>query len=221
MPGPLDYLKKGASKALTPLISQEAADPYINAVDSRRTTENQDMFDPNSMLGKVEGVGQRLQTHLGGFGAGSMNAMRGMTSPAEIAANLSPFGGTALRALRGASGIAKGAGAMAKAARPTLDLIEPSVVKQVAPAMDDVNSLIGDLQRNLSRVPNKRPVPADTGRFVDEVQSDWQGLGGQLPEFTPRGGEGIYNAGRNMANQAGGAMDGLYQELMRKFNFGR
>lgn len=211
MPGPLDMLKRGFNMATTPLIDKETVDPYANAVDVPRL--NKPHFDPSSMLGKAESFGQGAQARLGGFGAGAMEGMRGMTSPLDIAGALFP----AIKGLRVGAGAAKAAGRLA----PTLDLVEGPIIKQVAPAADDVADLIGDMQRNMARVPTSKAKQA--GRFVEEVQSDWHGpnaapvaetLGERAAEFTPVGGEAIYNAGRG-ATQSSDAMESLYQHLMR------
>lgn len=159
MPNPLEILKKMGSWASTPMVDEESIAPIQDAIDS-------------PSLDRSPGMA-RLQ----GFGAGAIEGLRGMTSPMNLAMSAIP----ALGALRGA-------GRVAKAAGPTLDLVEPSVIKQVAPAMDDVDSLIGDMQRNLARVPNRRP-PMET-------------LGEQAAEFTPRGGEGIYNVARQHGSGA-------------------
>ena len=116
-----------------------------------------------------------MEARMRGFGAGALQGLAGLTTPMNIGMAALPAAGAMMRG-----------GQAAKRLAPTLDLIDTPMPKQVAPAMDDVNSLIGDLRRNLAKVPNKRPA-MDT-------------LGESVAEFTPVGGEGMYNAGQG-ANQ--------------------
>lgn len=160
MAGPLDYLKKGWQVANTPLVN---ADQTADAIDSPSVERSPGMA--------------RLQ----GFGAGALQGLAGLSTPLNIAGMMA---GPAMGALKGVSRM----GQMAQKAAPTLDLIDTPIPKQIMPSMDDANSLIGDLQRNLARVPSKRPAPMDT-------------LGESLPEFTPMGGEGLYNAGKGVNQQ--------------------
>ncbi len=191
MPGPLDMLKRGFSAATKPIVQT----PYEDQIDAPRLDEN--YLDPNSMLGKAETFGRGMNAQIRGGLAGAAQGVRESFNPLSIGTSMLPFIGGAARGMMGA-------GRAAKAAGPTLDLVEPSVVKQVAPAMDDVDSLIGDMQRNLAKVPNRaQPAP------------HMETLGESAAEFTPMGGEGLYNAGRGAMNQNPDAMESLYQHLMR------
>ena len=176
MPGPLDLLKKGFNFATTPLVDEETIQPY------------QDMMDAPTLERSP------MEARFRGFGAGALEGLRGMTTPMDLA-GMAAGGAGALASRFGR------AGRVATRMAPTLDVIEDVPVQQIAPAMDDVDSLLGDLQRNLAKVPNKRPNPMDT-------------LGEVNPEFTPRGGEGIYNVGRQVP--ARNPMDGFYQQMMTK-----
>ncbi len=165
MPNPLDYLKKLGSAAITPLVDEDTIAPYQDALDA--PSEQRSPFE----------------AQLRGFGAGAMEGVRRMTSPLEMG-SMMLGGGAAFAGLRGAGRAGQAISRLA----PTMDLIEPSVVKQVAPAMDDVSSLIGDMQRNMARIPSKRPpMPA---------QAQGNAFGRQAPsaEFVPRGGEAAFNA---------------------------
>lgn len=171
MPGPFDMLKKAGAWAINPLIDAETIAPA------------QDMIDSPSLDRSP------MEARMRGFGAGALEGLRGFTSPLSLASMAAP-----------ALGAFRGAGRVASKAAPTLDVVEPSVVKQVAPAIDDVDALIGDMQRNLARVPNKRPAPMET-------------LGERAAEFTPRGGEGMYNTGKNLHKME--PLDGFYQNLLQ------
>ena len=176
MPGPLDLLKKGLNFATTPLVDEETIQPY------------QDMMDAPILERSP------MEARMRGFGAGALEGLRGMTTPLDLAGMAAGgMGALASRMGRGARGVGRAAN--------SFDLVEPGVVQQVAPVMDDVDSLIGDLQRNLAKVPSKRPAPMET-------------LGEQLPEFTPRGGEGLYNVGRQAPTRD--PMEGFYQQMMTK-----
>lgn len=178
MPNPLELLKKAGTWATTPLVKPQMVQPAQDAIDS-------------PSLDRSPGMA-RLQ----GFGAGALGGLAGMTSPMDIAGMAA---GPALGALKN---LGRGAQAASRMA-PTLDVVEPNVVRQVAPALDDVDSLIGDMRRNLARVPNSRAQAPHM-----------ETLGERAAEFTPVGGEGMYNAGRSM-NQGSDAMESLYQHLMR------
>ena len=186
MPGPLDYLKKLGSAAITPMVDQETIAPYQNALDA--PTEQRSPWE----------------ARLRGFGAGAMEGVRQMTSPLEMG-SMMLGGGAAFGAMKGAGRAGKALSRIA----PTMDLIEPQAVKQVAPAMDDVSSLTGDMQRNLARIPSKRPpMPVQAqGRALGRT------LGDDVAEYTPRGGEAAYNAGRE-APPGANVMD-AYTALMK------
>jgi hypothetical protein len=101
-----------------------------------------------------------------------------MTSPLSLATMaLGPLG---RMVGKGAQGVAKGIG-------PTMDLIEeaPGAMKQVLPSMDDVSSLIGDMQRNLARVPK---ATGNTTRGISPSMLP--------PEFAALGDEASHNIGR-------------------------
>ena len=134
-----------------------------------------------------------MEARIRGFGAGALEGLRGLTTPLDLAAMAS---GPALGALRGAMGASK-------AIAPTMDLIEANPVRQVAGSMDDVDAVIGDARRMMAKVPNKRPMPMET-------------LGESAAEFTPMGGEAMYNVGKGVG-QPGGGMDGLYNLMMKRF----
>lgn len=66
---------------------------------------------------------------------------------------------------------------------PTMDLIEEGpIVRQVAPAADDVDALLGDMRRNLAKIPQRAPAPIPRP---------------PIPEFAAVGEEGAVNAGRS------------------------
>lgn len=171
MPNPLDLLRKLGSFATTPLVDEETIAPYQDALD-HPTLERSPM-----------------EARLRGFGAGAMEGVRSMTDPLSIASFAIPGMHSLMGAARGAEGIAGGVRA-AKALAPTMDLIESPAVRQVAPAIDDVESLVGDLRRNLARIPSSRAVAKPTSAL------EQLGTMAPQPEFVERGGEAAYNAGR-------------------------
>ena len=131
------------------------------------------------------------EARLRGFGAGALEGLRGLSSPAELAG----IGAMAIPGAGAAGGIGRG---MARASRmapealqglsralPTIDLLgDVPLARQVLPAADDVSSLIGSMKYNLAKVPQSTPrVP---------------GLGTQVAEFAPQGGEAAYNYGRQL-----------------------
>ena len=129
-----------------------------------------------------------MEARVRGFGAGALQGLAGMSTPLNIGMAAMPAMGAMMRG-----------GQAAKRLAPALDLIDTPTPKQVMPGADDVNALIGDLRRNLAKVPSRRP-PMET-------------LGEVNPQFTPVGGEGIYNAGQGAAGS--GPVD-AYQLLLSK-----
>jgi hypothetical protein len=200
MPNPLDYLKQAYRGATSSVIPQKYTDAAADAID-----------DPTLERAPWE-------ARLRGFGAGATQGAAEQLNPLNIIASLVP----GYRAVRGAWGIGKGAqaaagvgravegatagaGALERAAAPTLDIIEHAPVKQIMPAIDDVDSLVGDMTRNLAKI---RPTARATGHMP--------GLGPASGEFVAPGAEAAYNT----VNQAGGRLgqygDASYRELMRR-----
>jgi hypothetical protein len=88
-----------------------------------------------------------------GFGAGALEGLRNQITPANLAMLALPGGGAA----RGGAEAAEAGVGAARAAAPTMDLIESSPwqsVRQVAPTMGDVDALAGGLKDTLARIPN-------------------------------------------------------------------
>mgnify|MGYP001581743342 CR=1 FL=1 len=75
-------------------------------------------------------------------------------------------------------------------------------MRQVMPSMDDVGSLVGDLERNLARIPKRRPAPESPA-------------GARDPMLTAVGEEAIYNTGRGGMSRP--PSEGFYGDMMRKF----
>lgn len=109
-----------------PLVPQSAIEPLQRKLDQRRLDQSPE------------------EAQLRGFGAGALEGLRGLTSPASLAGLLP--GGTAAKLLQFAPKAARVAG-------PALDLIEQAPVRQVMPALDDVNALIGSMKHSLAKVP--------------------------------------------------------------------
>lgn len=174
MPGPLDLLKRGWNAATTPLVSPEDQELTMNAIDAPSLDRSP------------------MEASLRGFAAGAMKGFGDMSSPASIAGLIGGGGGAmgGLRAL----------GRAGKVAGPTLDIIDTPAIQQVAPAADDVTSLIGDMQRNLAKIP-RRGAPQGPASVTPS------------PEFVPQGGEAAFNAVRPSQSQQ---MTDIYQTLMPK-----
>ena len=116
-----------------------------------------------------------------GFGSGALEGLRQQTSPLNLgAAALSAVPmGAALRGLRGASQIGRGL------AQVTPDLVEAApMARQVMPAAEDVNALLGQMRYNMAKLPRPSAPPAVPPRMP--------------AEFVPRGGEAAWNAPRPM-----------------------
>jgi hypothetical protein len=196
MPGPLDLLKRLYSGATTPLVSEEAAAPYINAVDS-----------PSLERSPVE-AGIR------GFGAGALEGLRGMTTPLDLAGFAAGGIGAGARGIRGLMGAGRaaeavgGIGRAARAAEPTLDVIENIPTPQQIPGAGEVDDLINELHRNLSRVPSKGMTPP---RAVPSLPP----TAAPAAEFAHVGGEGAYNAARAVPDPR--TNTDLYNQLMKRF----
>lgn len=95
-------------------------------------------------------------------------------------------------------------GVLGKMVKPTAsrlasvvpDLIEQVPVKQIVPSLDDVEALLGDLKRNLARVPQARGkvVLGPIRGLLRASRPPIQTLGETNPEFTPVGAEWLYNS---------------------------
>lgn len=110
-----------------PLLPQSAIDPLQKRLERRSIDQSP------------------LEAQILGFGSGALEGLRGLTSPISLAGML-PGGA-----------VAKLASAAPKAARmmgPTMDLLDATPVRQMMPAMDDVNALIGSMKYNLAKVPS-------------------------------------------------------------------
>jgi hypothetical protein len=131
-----------------------------------------------------------LMAGIKGFGSGTLEGLRGLTSPIQLAGIASLAGGGGLGVLgKGAQTVSK----LAPVAEGVSDLtnIVPDLVdaapavKQVMPTMQDSMDLTGLLKHNLAKIPQ-----AGTKGAI-------QGLQGALPaEMIAPGQEGLYNAAR-------------------------
>ena len=121
MPGPFD-----------PLVPQSWIKPLQDKLDTRSLDESV--------------VGAQLR----GFGAGALEGLRGLTSPANLAGMIPSAGLGAKLAPR----------MMTRMAAPAMELIEDlPAVQQVMPHMDEVNELISTLKQNLGSVPRSHSIP--------------------------------------------------------------
>jgi hypothetical protein len=110
---------------------------------------------------------------LRGLGAGLLEGVRRQTSPLNLASMAAPLAG------RAASLGGKALGAL-RSLRPTIELVEDiPAVTQVMPSMDEVAGLTSQLAGRLKEIPRAG-----------------EALGAKVAEFTPRGAESLYNAGR-------------------------
>lgn len=124
-----------------PLIPQSWIDPLQQRLDQRRLDQSPE------------------EARLRGFGAGALEGLRGLSSPASLAGLLP--GGAAAKLLQFAPKAARAVG-------PTLDVIEQTPIRQITPSMDDVSALIGTMKRNLAKVPAKgsRPIAPNIPEFA-------------------------------------------------------
>ncbi len=188
MPNPLDYLRSAFNGATSSVIPQEYIDPALDAIDSPSLERSP------------------WEARLRGFGAGAVQGLRDSITPANMLMALTGTGAANAvgQAARAGSNVGR---AVSRVARPTLDIIEDIPVRQVKPAMDDVDSLIGDLSRNLAKIPSKG------GRMPGPPKPATAGM--RDPNFTPRGGEGAFNAGRPPLHSSAGG-DGFHRTMLRR-----
>lgn len=142
-------------------------------------------FDEGSFLGNYEDFANKLTSQIRGGLAGSVqglgNLASDMTSPMSIASSLA--GAPWLR------NVIQGGKAASRAIGPTIDIIDSPAVRQMAPSADDVTALIGDMQRNLARLPSRTPV-APQGSISPLSPSFTR------PDMVPVGGEAFANISR-------------------------
>lgn len=129
-----------------------------------------------------------MMARLRGFGAGALEgAADAFTSPLGLATGA--LGGAGLTAaLRGL----KAAPTAVKSLVDVVpDVVHSAPIRQVMPSADDVTALLGDLRRNLAKVPNAGTTPP-RGPNAAALQS--------MPaEFVGRGQEKLWNAARTPA----------------------
>lgn len=145
-------------------------------------------LDQSGLLQALEQPGLEDSPLWASLKGGLGGAMRGMSrvmapSPLELLTGA------------GTMGLAGVGGRAAKAAAPTMDLLESTPTLQVSPSWDDVGALLGDLRGSLAKVPQA------TGSFNAGAPRALQGLSkagppSLPPEFVPRGGEAAFNATR-------------------------
>ncbi len=144
---------------------------------SRLAKKASDAISPADKEGSI------ARGFLSGATEGAGKLASDMTSPLSLA--MTALGAGGARAL-GSAGKS-----IYKAAGPTMDLIEEApAIKQVMPAMDDVNSLIGDLARNLAKVPSAGSRATGINPAI---------LPPELVEAS-RGGQAVYNNARSIPN---------------------
>lgn len=157
-------------RATTPLLPQ-------SVIQGTQDTLTQPSLTQSPTMARIKG-----------FGAGALQGVRDLTSPAMLAGSLmddvpgallaSRFLGAGSKAAEAAPAIAEGMSAL----KPTLT----SFGKLAAPALT-------------------------RGAKVAET------LGEMSPEFTPLGGEGMFNATRGAGTPVPGSDDSLYQLAMQRF----
>ncbi len=93
-----------------------------------------------------------IQGGLAGMTQGAGNVMSDMTSPANIIGMAAGPMGKVM------SGMGKAAPAIAKVAKPAMDIVENIPKRQIMPAMGDVEALLGDMARNMAKIPKSRAL---------------------------------------------------------------
>lgn len=172
-----------------------------NKVDAPRAGSSS--FNPNSMFGKVENMANignaTMRGAIAGGAEGVGNVLSDFTSPISI-----------LGALFGGSGVKNAVGAaskVSKIARPTMDIVDHMPVKQIAGSADDVASLIGDMQRNLAKIPKKAPSIAAPSAGVMPA------------EMIAPGAEAAYNATRSMASPSASVGDKILDMMANRTKY--
>lgn len=182
-----------ASRLMTPLtdLPSRIAGSVSNAIDAPRAGSN--AFDPNSMMGRYEQFGNRLNAGARGMMAGMTQGVgdltSDMTSPASIFSSLLGVGG----ARQAARGIGQAVSPIARAIRPTMDIIEDIPTRQINPSAMDVDALLGDLQARLARIPSRGQAPPQMRPPM-----------GASAEMVQPGAEAAFNAGRPTSSVMGG-----------------
>jgi hypothetical protein len=175
-----------------------------NKVDAPRAGSSS--FNPNSLFGKVENTANIMNAMgrgaIGGMAEGVGNVASDFTSPISI-----------IGALLGAGAAKQAAGAASKVSRiagPTIDVVDSIPVKQVAGTADDVASLVGDMQRNLARVPTSKSI---TPSIMPKPSP-------MMPaEMIPQGGEAAYNASRSMAGPTTSVSDKILDMMAERAKY--
>lgn len=160
-------------------------------IPSRLAKKASDFISP---VDKEGSVGRGF---LSGAIEGAGNVASDMTSPLSLAS------GALGTVARGAKSIYNTGKTVSKLAQPTMDLIEEApAVKQIMPGMDDVNSILGDLARNLAKVPQGGKA-ANYGTNPAILPADMVGVGS----------EAVYNNSRTIPSAARSLEDVAYSIL--------
>ncbi len=147
------------------------------------------------MISPANQEGSMIRGFLSGAAEGAGNVASDLTSPLGMASAALPW-------LRGIGPMRNAAGAINNIKRsiePTIDILESTPVRQIMPNAGAVDDLVGQLQANLSRIPNARGMNTPSGgmHIPSSGAQRARAFGPTMPaEMVPRGGEAAFNAGR-------------------------
>lgn len=224
---------RGLQESLAPGSSYDGADmePDADADDNPWLSAGMGMLGIPARTGEAIGaipdvlrgaVNHPAET-AGGFLSGSLEGVRGLTSPAQLAAIAASLGG----GYAGAKLLGRFGDEVGQVARPTLDVLEDIPIRQVQPSAHEVEGLVSELGQNLSRIPNatgKLRRPGIAPQAMQGLEQAGPRVPSRMPpEFVPRGGETAWNARRPMGGPSVEMPPPFdpYEAATRRFQRGR
>ncbi len=181
---------KGLQEAIAPGQSMDYPEGSDNVLLNALGMERAGQL-PGAVADIASNIWEHPQETLRGALSGAAGGALGELNPVNLASLAVP--GLA-RAFKGASLVDD----VARVAEPTLDVLEDVRVPQANPSSWEVGGLTEELGRRMAEIPNatgriRRPgMPAPPSQAAPRPSR----YSNMPPEFTPRGGEGAYNAGR-------------------------
>ena len=180
---------QGLQESLAPGSSEELPEGSDNMLLNMLSMERLGQV-PGALADIAENIGEYPMETLGGFASGAMGGAAEQINPANLA-------GLAIPALRGVfprggamlDDVARAMPEQPAYGRQKFDVVEPRPPAQVNPSMDDVDAIIADSRRRQARVPQATGWYRGPGAQTASARN-------MPPEFVPRGGEAVFNAGK-------------------------
>ncbi len=199
MPNPLSAIKSAYDWATTPLVPEAP----VRAMQERMTTPTLDQSP----------LGARLR----GFGAGALEGLRSLTSPAQLASLAAMVPGVG-----GLGAVGKGAEAAAGLREAMLtpeqtaavttaakDILNPGTARMMEMMHREASPTFKALEQ-AGTFAGDRTIGGLTRALAPRAET----LGETTAEFTPQGGEGIYNIARPTGKQPIDPKDAAYLRVM-------